>query len=695
MEEQLRNNVEKVEDILFELRIDADDEATLIHYVSRWADRKDLRTESGQSYFDAFLARLKEDKWYRDYGLWEGDSHPYLDLLYNEVEERAGELNTLVAQNSFEFGGYRPAWSVFKVTGEPTAERSPFNVNEELVSRTANLVLDGLAGWTSEEDSKIIGDALVGLPPMEQAAVLKNIMSRYDEADWTGIFGRYGEAWDVGMLYYLFEDLEGTDRTRVANALKASGVMAPDTVDTLVAGRGFVAKYLPYTTRKGEEAAQYWADLAVESEGVESGAAAFMGGLASLWTPETAGATILTLAGARVFPALGELHPVIGGTLAVGGTGLVSYTTTMAIQELITGENAWTGEQLNSEEKLARILMAGSGVLLMGATALSVTAAVPGQGAPPSVRITGSRVMTSEEVVGFKASNVRIPIEDLPPGQELWVPRGSVAARTANQAGLVDETALVPVSEAITLAPGESAVGNGMLPATRAPIGEWMPLKPSRVVPAAPEPLPLPPMEEPLALPPHEENFGSALSNQSLHTIESLYGLAARNGTAVARTYAELRTIADGLGGLRQQYLGTVGELLSADAAAFEGKLAVRAHGASNEPGPDVPTVTSRGVAEIVLKEAKLGSSATPYRIGESGLPVLYRDPVGLYEYIWGIVRNPQLPAVVRARFKLALDEGNIRWQLDTHGNVRIKLSGTDQFPGDIEINTPVKLPLE
>jgi hypothetical protein len=41
----------------------------------------------------------------------------------------------------------------------------------------------------------------------------------------------------------------------------------------------------------------------------------------------------------------------------------------------------------------------------------------------------------------------------------------------------------------------------------------------------------------------------------------------------------------------------------------------------------------------------------------------------------------------------MALDEGAIEWQLDTYGNVRVKLSGTDQFPGDIDIATPIVLP--
>jgi hypothetical protein len=204
----------------------------------------------------------------------------------------------------------------------------------------------------------------------------------------------------------------------------------------------------------------------------------------------------------------------------------------------------------------------------------------------------------------------------------------------------------------------------------------------------------LPPGPQPLGLPP-SGTLSSFMTNASLDKIEALYGLAARNATASAGTYSEIAAVADSLGGYRAQYLGTLGELLKADAAYFKGYYVANAHGASNQPGPDVPTVTAEGVAQIVLNEVKLSAGALPYRIGASGLPKAYNSPAGLTEYIWGIILNPKYPTVVRARFKLALDEGNIVWKLTMYGNVRVKLKGTDRFPGDIEIETPITIPLK
>jgi hypothetical protein len=238
MDRQLDRDVRRVESILRETFIDADDEAALLDEVRWWSRRRDLRNEAGQTYFDAFLTRLKNDRLYTDYGLWESRRRPYLDKLYQEVEERVGELNTLIAQNSREFGGYRPASAALEGEAQP-------GVNQELVGRTADIILDRLAGATTGGESRTIADALTGLPPPEQAAVLRRIRSRYAETDWTGLFGRFGEAWEGGMLYWLFEDLTEGDRSRVANALKASGVLPAQSVDALVAGRGWGASTCP------------------------------------------------------------------------------------------------------------------------------------------------------------------------------------------------------------------------------------------------------------------------------------------------------------------------------------------------------------------------------------------------------------------------------------------------------------------
>ena len=378
MKKLLDFDIDKVKKILLEFRIDADDEARLIDYVKWWSARRDIRTESKQTYFDAFLERLKKDQWYTSYGLWKSKSKNYLDKLYTEVEERVGELNSLIAQNSLEFGGYRPVWA--RIEEQSGKEKTLQGVNEELVKKTADIVLDRLAGWTTSTESKTIADAISGLPPPEQAAVLKKIMSRYDESDWTGIFGRFGEAWEGGMLYFLFEDLSEGDRSRVAKSLKASGIISPQVVDALVAGRGWGGKYLPYTTRKGQEAAQYWADIAVKSEGGKKIDASIMGGLASLWLPETAGTTALTLITAGAGPGVAKAFPTVGKGLLVVGTGLTAYSTTIALEELITGKDAYSGEPLNDVDKLVRVLHTVSGVLLISAGFLQARMMTPQQG---------------------------------------------------------------------------------------------------------------------------------------------------------------------------------------------------------------------------------------------------------------------------------------------------------------------------
>jgi hypothetical protein len=389
MRKVLDKDIDFVEDKVLETWVDSDDEDTLMTYVSWWAHRKDLRTETGQSYFDAFLSRLKRDTWYRDYGAWEGSSAPFLDKLYTEVENRSGELNTLIAQNSVEFGAYRPVWLTLDAFGQP---RKPgevtLKVNRELVEHSADMILAGLNGITWKGDSRVIRDTLVGLPPPEQAAVLREIMSRYDERKW-GIFGKYGEAWEGGMLYWLLEDLKSGDRKLVADSLKANGVLPSETVDALVGGRGWGGRWLPWTTYKAQEATEFWADYAVKHEGTAGGkAAAVMGSFSSLWLPETAGTTVTTLitAGASVpktgaFAVLGQTFPRVGTGLALTGTAVTSFNVTISVQEVVFEKDVWTGRDLSPDEVFSRGLMALSGILYLGA---SFTAAFQAGGPAPT-----------------------------------------------------------------------------------------------------------------------------------------------------------------------------------------------------------------------------------------------------------------------------------------------------------------------
>jgi Domain of unknown function (DUF4157) len=377
MRTKLDSDVERVESILLETYISGSQEGQLIDLVANWERWRDLRTESNErTYFDAFLARLREDRLYTDYGLWESSSRSYFDELYGAVEERAGELNAMIAQHSREFGGYRPIWA--ELERRAGGEALPAGPNEELIERSSNLVLDALEGYTSGDDSTLIADTLSGLPPREQAAVLHRIMSHYDESDWTGIFGRFGEAWEGGMLYFLFEDLDESDQQRVGRALVDGGVMDEGTVAQLIAGRGWGGKYLPFTTYYGAQAAQFWADVAVENEGTAAGYLAYVPGMfASLWTPETAGSTALTLVTAGAAPGVAQAFPTVGRGLLVVGTGVTAYGTTIAIQELATGRDAYSGEELNSTDKIVRVLNVISGTLLLTAGFMQAAALSP------------------------------------------------------------------------------------------------------------------------------------------------------------------------------------------------------------------------------------------------------------------------------------------------------------------------------
>jgi hypothetical protein len=394
MRRVLDADVRHVEDKLLEERIDADDEAELMTYVQWWSGRRDLRTETGESYFDAFLTRLAQDHWVRDYGLWEGSKTSFLESLHEEVEERSGELAALIAGSSVQRGAYRPAWTALDISGRPIPGGAILPINKDLVQRSAATVLDRLEGFTSADDSKVISDLLTGLPAPELAKVLDEVMRHHGATKWLGLVGKYGEAWGPGMLYWLFEDLTDEDGARVAEALKRSGVLATGTVDALVAGRGWGGKYLPWTTRKAQEAAEFWADATVNADSwLAKAGSAVMGGFASLWLPETAGTTVLTLATAGAstpvtgaFALVGKAFPTVSKVLTVAGTGVTSFNVTIAVQNVATGEDVWTGRKLSDEEIVGYALQATSGVLFLGASFLQAAAPTAPTGpasAPP------------------------------------------------------------------------------------------------------------------------------------------------------------------------------------------------------------------------------------------------------------------------------------------------------------------------
>ncbi len=394
MDELLRRDVNETESILLQVRIGGSDEGRLISTVRWWSERKDLRARSGSTYFDAFLLRLGEDEWYTNYFLWKGKSSSFLDKLYTEVEERKGELHGLIARNSIVFGGYEPGWAAVETAARGERPTAP-EPNAGLVDKSARLVLNALEGVTTGADSRIIADTLTSLSPREQEAVLRRLLRRFED---------YGEAWQTGMLYWLFEDLTAEDRKRVANSLTSNGVLDPAAANALVGGRGWGGKYLPYTTRKGEEAAEYWADVYVRNEGPKAWGAAVAGAFASLWTPETAGQTAVTLGTASLGGGVSRAFPRVGQGLAVAGVGLSAYSTTISVQEVLTSHDPYTGRALSDEDKIAAVLQGVSGLLMLGAGfATAVRMPVGGGTALETMR---PRTLVGSPEGGYRAPSI-------------------------------------------------------------------------------------------------------------------------------------------------------------------------------------------------------------------------------------------------------------------------------------------------
>lgn len=377
MEELLSADVEAIESTLLETFIDKKDQNRLIDAVQAWSRRRDLRDESGRSYFDRFLGRLKTDQWVTDYGVATSEGKPFLDKLYTEAGPHVVELNTLIGTRSREFGAYRPAWARLESTASlALGDEAEPEVDPDFVARTSDLLADRIAGATDKGDSKEIVGLLEDLPPAAQAQVLNHLMKRHGESDVTGVFGRFGERWGGGMLYDLFEDLTDRDRANLADALRKSGVLAPNVIDSLVAGRGWGGKYLPYTTHLAQESAEWYADECEWGEGASSSAACVGLGFSVLWLPETAGATALTLGTAGLGGALAQAPAVVRNIALLGGTGLASYTGTTALIELVTGKTA-DGQVLDETDKWVRGITVVSSALFVAAGFLSVPRAAP------------------------------------------------------------------------------------------------------------------------------------------------------------------------------------------------------------------------------------------------------------------------------------------------------------------------------
>lgn len=341
-----------------------------------WANARDYTDATGTSYFDRFLDALDEGTisvthsrhvpFFPSLGVETGHSEKsYLDDLYGDSGGYTGDVIGMVASNSVKHGGYRPAWhQLQRVTNGqgPDVSQTP----DALVNRGVNAVLDRLAGPTSSAESATMRDVLTGLPPPDQARVLQGIMSRHGDtiigSSSFGI-GRFGEPTPQDMLHYLMENFDDDHRAEVFASLESSGTITPEGIAGLRQGRTLAGQYLPVTTHLGANAAQFWADEYIQND---SKFALVMGAFASLWTPETATTTALTLATAGLGSVVSGAPKWVQQTLAIVGTAPTSYQLTQSLIEIGTGRDIYTNEPLNETEIWTRGILAVSNAMFLG-----------------------------------------------------------------------------------------------------------------------------------------------------------------------------------------------------------------------------------------------------------------------------------------------------------------------------------------
>ncbi|MCC7384670.1 MAG: hypothetical protein IT384_22670 [Deltaproteobacteria bacterium] len=282
-------------------------------------------------------------------------------------------------------------------------------------------VLDAIEDPTSSRDSRIIADFLSNLDPVLQLAALTEIVKHWDDTS-AVVLGRFGETAPDGMLYRLFEHLEPADRQSLGDSVVANGVLPQGTVEALIAGRTWAGRNLPWTTGHAQALVE---ELAAKSDSDDAWtrAAATAGGvLFSTVLPETATSTLITLASGGLAGALALAPTPLRVFIAGASLGATAGFTATDLAEALSGKSLRTGAKLRPEERLARILAAASGVLVLaGGAALAFRAGQLTRLAPG-------------ELPRMNAGCVKLDLGGLPPGLEVWVPKDSPLAREGGAA---------------------------------------------------------------------------------------------------------------------------------------------------------------------------------------------------------------------------------------------------------------------
>lgn len=357
MEALLETDLARSKKLLLYDLPDKEDIDELEDISRRWSQRGNYRARGGGSYFDAYLGALDSATLVTNWGVTTMNRRSYLDELYavlgNPAYDRAAALNARVSRSSEVYGAYAPTWRLQEQGALPAGEGVAAAPNEKLVRRSANLVLSRMEGLTLPTTSAAIVEIMEGLPPAAQVAVLQKVMAAHEDTIAWGLLGRFGEPTGRHMLFRLFESLEDDDKKRLGDALQRDGILTEDAAATLIEGRTWAGRNLPWTTYHGEQAAQWW------QERYEQGGSWLNlvgAGFAGLWTPETASGTILTLVGARVgLPLVSRAPAGVQAFLLGFGATTGAIAATDALMDASTGETK-DGKPLNEGQRVTRLL---------------------------------------------------------------------------------------------------------------------------------------------------------------------------------------------------------------------------------------------------------------------------------------------------------------------------------------------------
>lgn len=259
------------------------------------------------------------------------------------------------------------------------------------VEQAAEFLLRRLDGPTFPGEAEEMATLLLTLEPALAAQVLAQVEAAAERPGWLPTSRRYGEVTARGMRHFLFEDLRADDRERVL--LHLAAVLPPERLSELRAGRG-LGQLLPASTSYAQLAVEHWSQASLQTNA--SVGATLLGLGASLWLPETVGSTIAAL-GLRGLPGVllrSYWVRALGAAQAVNA-GVAD------LQAGVTGTDPLDGRRLRSDERLARWLSFGAGVVLFGTGAKAHfgegrVRVVEARGALPAQAEPGYQVVAKE-----------------------------------------------------------------------------------------------------------------------------------------------------------------------------------------------------------------------------------------------------------------------------------------------------------